>query len=198
MSEIEAFFREIDRLWEPIRPGRIPLKLIGSGSLFLQADYSRTTKDGDVLETSEVTGEIKDKLKELAGKRTPLHKRTGLYLDIVFAGLPFLPQTPKFHPQPKLNASLRHFEVEVLDVVDVVVSKFSRFSPSDVEDARAMVKLGLVDHKTLIRRFEAAVDYFSMDARAEDFPDYVKNLHRVERDMLNVPESEIELPGWIG
>jgi hypothetical protein len=28
-------------------------------------------------------------------------------------------------------------------------------------------------------------------------PRYVRHLHRVERDMLGVPESEIELPPWI-
>ncbi|HEY1551709.1 MAG TPA: hypothetical protein VGG28_27970 [Kofleriaceae bacterium] len=30
-----------------------------------------------------------------------------------------------------------------------------------------------------------------------DLPKYVANLHRVERDMLGVDETEIELPSWI-
>jgi hypothetical protein len=50
----------------------------------------------------------------------------------------------------------------------------------------------------LVERFRAAVDAFSGDARAEDLPRYVRNLHRVERDFLLVPETEIELPDWIG
>jgi hypothetical protein len=41
------------------------------------------------------------------------------------------------------------------------------------------------------------VDVFSCDARAEDLPRYVRNLQEVERDMLGVNESEIDLPGWI-
>jgi hypothetical protein len=38
---------------------------------------------------------------------------------------------------------------------------------------------------------------FSGDARAEDAQRIVENLNEVERDMLGVEESEIELPDWI-
>lgn len=197
MIEFEAFFREIDRLWEPLNPGKIPLRVIGSGALFLQTDYNRATKDGDVLETLEVTPELKAKLTELAGKRTPLHKRTGLYLDIVVSGLPFLPAGARFNPYDKLNASLRHFSIASLDVVDVVVSKLKRFSQSDADDVRAMIDRDLVGHARLLERFKAAVDRFSIDARAEDIPKIVRNLNTVERDMLRVTESKIDLPDWM-
>jgi hypothetical protein len=55
----------------------------------------------------------------------------------------------------------------------------------------------LVPHDELIARFRSAVDIFSYDARADDLPKYVEHLHRVERDMLDVDETEIELPPWI-
>ncbi|MGA2079014.1 MAG: hypothetical protein ABSH53_00120 [Holophaga sp.] len=41
------------------------------------------------------------------------------------------------------------------------------------------------------------VEALDGDARAEDLPRYVKNLHRIERDLFFVEESEIELPDWI-
>jgi hypothetical protein len=41
------------------------------------------------------------------------------------------------------------------------------------------------------------VDYFLLDARAEDLPKCVENLHRVERDLFGLPETEIDLPDWI-
>jgi hypothetical protein len=44
---------------------------------------------------------------------------------------------------------------------------------------------------------DSIIDSFSMDARAEDLPRYVKNLHTVERDFFGVEESEIELPPWV-
>ncbi len=50
----------------------------------------------------------------------------------------------------------------------------------------------------LIERFRAAADEFSGDARASELPKHVEHLYRVERDMLGVPETEIEPPPWIG
>jgi hypothetical protein len=66
-----------------------------------------------------------------------------------------------------------------------------------MSDIRAMADLSRIDHARLLERFRSAVDVFSGDARAEDLPSYVRNLNRVERDYLLVPESEIELPEWV-
>jgi hypothetical protein len=198
MNDIERLFREVDRLWGSARSKKIPLKVIGSGALFLQTTYSRSTKDGDVLETLEVTAELKKRLLALAGKNTLVHEQTGLYLDVVINGLPFLPHGPSFHPQARINAGLRHFSIEALDVTDVVVSKLKRFNKYDAEDVRAMADRGLIAHDKLIDRFNAAVDRFSMDSRADDLPRIIANLNRVERDMLRVKESKIDLPDWMG
>lgn len=194
---IDAFFQEIDRAW-PERPAeKIELRLLGSTALMLQTDYARGTKDGDVLDTAILTGETKERLLAMAGKKTMLHARHLIYLDIVENGLPFLPRPPQWHPLPELNASLRTFEISVLDVVDVVVSKLKRFHADDQSDVGAMIDRDLVTHARLVSRFRSAVEVFSMDARAYDLPRYVRNLHRVERDMLGVPETEIDLPEWI-
>lgn len=197
MSAIRDFFLEVDRLWKPREPGKIVLRVIGSGALLLQTDYERGTKDGDVLESLELTSDVKERLRTLAGKHTDLHKRTRIYLDIVISGLPFLPHGPKFHQQSRLNAELTHFEITTLDVVDVVVSKLKRYNSDDAADVAAMVNKGLVPHKKLVTRFLAAVDRFSIDSRADDLPRIIKTLHRVERDVFRVPESHIDLPDWM-
>lgn len=36
-----------------------------------------------------------------------------------------------------------------------------------------------------------------MDARADDLDKYISNLNRIERDLLGVPESEIDKPDWM-
>jgi hypothetical protein len=194
---LEAFFQEIDRAWPDQRAGKNQLRLLGSTALMLQTDYARGTKDGDVLDTVTLTVETKDRLLALAGVGSRLHARHQIYIDIINNGLPFLPQRPLWHPLAELNASLRMFEIEVLDVVDVVVSKMKRFNANDQSDVQAMIDRDLVPPARLVSRFRAAVDLFSGDARAEDLPRYVRSLHRVERDMLGVPETEIELPDWI-
>lgn len=194
MSIIRDFLQDVDRQWSRTGPPKIRLRIIGSAALMLQSSYRRGTKDSDVLETAQLTDAIKRDLLVLAGAGTPLHLRHRLYIDIVASGLPFLPQAPQCHP---LNLSLRHFDIEVLDIVDVIVSKLKRFNVNDADDIRAMVDMGLVHHRKLIDRFQNAVDIYTMDARAEDLPTYVRNLHRVERDHFGTTETEIDLPDWI-
>jgi hypothetical protein len=196
---IRDFFVEIDQSWlqQQADTRKVRLSIIGCGALMLQASYERGTKDSDVFETVDLTGEVKERLRALAGPGTALHARRNLYIDIVSNGIPFLPRGPIWHPPPEINGALDHFELRVLDVVDVVVSKLKRFNANDQSDIDAMIERDLVPHARLIARFRSAVDEFSGDARAEDLPKYVANLHRVERDMLLVPETEIELPSWI-
>ena len=66
-----------------------------------------------------------------------------------------------------------------------------------MSDIEAIVDRDLVPHDALIDRFRLAVDWFSMDARAAEIPQYVKNLHRVERDIYAIDETEVELPSWV-
>jgi hypothetical protein len=35
---------------------------------------------------------------------------------------------------------------------------------------------------------------YLMDSRADDLPDYVGNLNRIERDLFGLPPTEIDLP----
>jgi hypothetical protein len=161
------------------------------------ADYQRGTKDSDVLETADLQEETRTRLVELAGPGTNLHNRHKLYIEIVSSGLPLLPQAPAWRDIPDLNKDLTHFRVEVLHVLDVVVSKLRRFHANDIRDLEAMVNLDLVPHAALLERFLSAVDCFLMDSRAEELSRCVKNFHRVERDMLFVDETPIVLPDWL-
>jgi hypothetical protein len=194
---VSAFLQDIDRRWPWRGEGRICLRIIGSAALLLQTDYDRGTKDSDVLETAAITPEIRDGLLGLAGKGTDLHRTHRLYLEIVSEALPFLPHPALWHPLRELNRTLAHFDIEALDVTDVVVSKLKRFSASDVGDVRAMVEKDLVDRRRLVERFRLAVDTYLMDARAADLPRYIRNLNAVERDYLQEDETEIDLPDWI-
>jgi len=197
MQVVEEFFLEIDRQWPREPATKIRLSVIGCGALLLQADYERGTKDSDVFETADLLDDTKQHLVRIAGVGTEVHRRRKLYIDIVANGLPFLPHVPVWRPVPSLNAVLERLDVVVLDVVDVVVSKLKRYHANDQSDIDAMIDLGLVSHDRLLERFRAAVDELSGDARAQDLSKYVAHLQRVERDMLGVAETEIELPSWI-
>jgi hypothetical protein len=197
MRAIERFLRDLDAAWPSVEKRKVRLTMIGSAALMLQAPYERGTKDSDVLRTSEITPEVDQRLIRIAGKGSKLATRHRLYLEVVSSGVPFLPQRLNCHEMTELNAGLSNFEIEALDVVDVVVSKLKRFNASDRADIGRMVDLGLVPHARLLERFRNALEYFAHDARASDLPKYVANLHQVERDMLGVAPTDIELPSWI-
>jgi hypothetical protein len=196
VSLVEEFFQAIDRAWSGDAGAKVRLSVIGSGALMLQVRYERGTKDSDVLETTDLSAETKARLVSIAGPGTPLHQQWKLYLDVVGNGIPFLPSGARWHPLRALNAELENIELHVLDVVDVVVSKLKRFNANDQADIDAMIQRGLVPHDELVARFCSAVDVFIYDARASDLPKYIEHLHRVERDMLDADETEIELPSW--
>jgi hypothetical protein len=197
VQNVRDFLAAIDRRWPETPRARIRLRVIGSVALLLQTDYERGTKDSDVLHTADLTDENKARLIALAGEGTELYERHRMYIDVVSTGIPFLPHVPRYHSVHELNASLQHLEIHVLDVVDVVVSKLKPFRGSDREDIREMIRREFVSHDRLLERFRDAVDEYSHGAGADDIPRFVTNLHRVERDMLGVSESEIELPDWI-
>lgn len=195
---MREFFRELDQGWNlPVRD-KIPLHVIGSTALMLQADYERRTKDSDVLETSELDSATRSRLLEHAGTGTKLHRRHRLFLEGVANGLPLLPHAPHWMALTEPNRDLVHFHIEVLSIVDVVVSKLKRFWPSDVSDIEAMVSRKLVPHEAFVERFRSAVDCFTHDARADQLPTCVENFHRVERDLFGRSKTEIELPPWVG
>lgn len=193
MGRLEDFFVELDAKWPEQPQAPIELLVIGCGALMLQTRYERGTNDGDVLETLELTPEIKTKLVSLAGKQSTIHKRTSVYIDIVGNGIPFLPLHPLWREVPTLDRTFVSFRVKALDVVDVVVSKLKRLSANDLDDIEAMVNRGSVPHDRLLERFRSAFDLWSADARASSLPQYVRNLNQVERDILAASETPFDL-----
>ncbi|MFO0586386.1 MAG: DUF6036 family nucleotidyltransferase [Polyangiaceae bacterium] len=194
---IDRFLADLDRTWRGERGPKIRLRVIGSTALMLQTSYVRGTKDSDVLQTTPIDDALKARLLEHAGPGTPLHKRHKIYLDIVGNGIPLLPGSPLWHPNAPLNEKLQTFEVEVLDVVDVVVSKLKRFAADDRSDIEAMIKMDRVPHDQLLERFRDAVDVAAYGAGARELRRYVDNLHRIERDSFVSEPTPIELPPWI-
>jgi len=60
-----------------------------------------------------------------------------------------------------------------------------------------MVERGVVTHARLVERFRSAVVQHGHQGMGHKLPRAIENLHRVERDIFVLPETEIEIPGWI-
>jgi hypothetical protein len=196
MPQVEDFLRDLDRRWAPPLPAPLTLRVLGSTALLLQTDYVRGTKDGDVLETPEITPVVSAALLRLGGKETELHVRHRMYLEILAAAFPFLPDAPGWRAV-SFDPPLSRLRVEALDVTDVCVAKLARFHRTDRDDIAAMVERGLVGPERLVERFRSAAERWHFDARGDDLPRIIRNLHQVQRDELGVEESEIELPAWL-
>jgi len=196
MQLLRRFLADLDAQWTPLSPEPQVLPIIGAGALMLRTRYERGTKDGDILQTRALDDRVKAQLLDLAGPRSKLFIRHRIYVDVIHEALPLLPRKPLWHPLEP-SPGLVHFEVQVLDVVDVVVSKLKRLHADDLADITAMIDLGFVTHVSLLERFREAVEAYQYGAGADALPHCVRNLHRIERDLLMVPESEIELPAWV-
>ncbi|MFM2418041.1 MAG: hypothetical protein RL385_2764 [Pseudomonadota bacterium] len=196
MLAIEAFLTQIDVRWAPAAAGqRQTIPIFGASALMLATNYLRATKDSDVLQTSALDKTAATQLLTLAGRGTQLAVKHGLYVEVLPEAYPFLPQKPCWN-RIEFTPALKHLHIDVLDVVDIVVSKLRRFHGSDVDDIEAMIERGLVTHDTLIERFRSAFDVALYNADAEKRPSIVKNLNRIERDSLGEEPTAFEYPSW--
>lgn len=195
---IENFFLDLDENWRLKTDRPIPLKIVGSMALMFQCDYRRRTKDSDVYEVADITQQIKDELIGLAGKESLLFKKHRIFIDIIKPVVLFLPPIPIFH---SLNNSklekMQNFKIEMLDAVDVAVSKLYRFVQQDIDDIHAAIDSGKITHQKLIERLVLAKERWLLDARASYLPTVLKNLNTIERDIFVTKETQIELPDYI-
>lgn len=194
---MEKFFLELDKQWKTLGEEPIQLSIIGSTALFLQSDYQRGTKDTDFLEIDEISENAFKAILKLGGKGSPLSKKFRLFIEIVKRPIPFLPVKPNFVILTHLNKKLKNFRVEVLEIVDVLVSKLKPYRPQDLEDIREMINRNLVDPDKFSKRFLLAKERWLMDARAHELKSYIENFHEVQRELLGVLETPIELPAWL-
>jgi hypothetical protein len=196
MERIEDFFHAIDRACDFRGRPRSRLRVIGSAALMFQADYERGTTDSDIVET-DLPDDVRDRLRSIAARGTPLARDHGMHLDLVNVAILLIPQPARWHRVEQLR-DLRWFDVEMLDIVDVVVSKLKRFASKDREDITAMVQRGHVAHADLVARFRGALDQLMYGASGVDAVTWCENLNAVEREDLRVEPTVIDLPTCVG
>lgn len=127
----------------------------------------------------------------MAGPGTRLHDTHRVYLDVVAAHIPLLPPDPLWHHYP---LPLDHFDIVVLDIADVLVSKLKRWNANDRADARAMIEGQHVDHDTLVQRFSATIEKYKFDGRADLLPLMADRLNRAEANWFLTDETAFDFP----
>ncbi len=193
MDPVEALFRALDDALADAAPPRFDLRIVGSTALFAQTTWRRGTKDCDAVQTWRFDPDLQARLLALAGRGTPLALHHGIYLEFVGEGILLLPEEPSWRPW----LALRHFDLLALDPTDTCVAKLARLHGDDRDDIEAMVARGIVTHAHLVERFLSAVVQHGEQGMGHKLPRAVQNLHRVERDVFAVDETEIEIPDWM-
>ncbi len=115
-----------------------PVSLHCGGGFVLAALYGipRSTADLDYIEV--LPREAGDEVERLAGRDSALAKRYRLFLHGVM-GIVDLPDGYETRLQ-ELALDLRRLKLWALDPYDLLLSKLSRNSPKDREDAKYLIK----------------------------------------------------------
>ncbi|MEZ4268761.1 MAG: hypothetical protein R3F39_20590 [Myxococcota bacterium] len=105
----------------------------------------------------------------------------------------FLPDDPVWKPLFALN----RMDVSGLAPTDVVVAKLIRLHGDDLSDIEAMIERGAVSHQHVVERFQNAALRYGFSGQGHKLARAIANLHRVERDLFVVDETQIEIPSWM-
>lgn len=189
--------------------GKIPpleLKIIGFTALCLSGLPDRGTKDVDMLEVNAIAGSTKSKVITLISKefgmKSPGLYRHGMYLDIVFPGIVWLPPNAAFKPYKKF----KDIRISLLDPTDVCVSKVFSYCKSkvkrgnDKKDIMDCLDKNLITCNRLVRRVEEALSMHEIQPEAPDvYPQVIRFMNEEIIPLSDSPNTVLnyEVPSWM-
>lgn len=139
---------------------RVELYLGGAGAILLAYGGQVATEDLDFI--GEESGLLLE-LSQLAGKDSDVHRLTNYYLDILPPGRFPSAMGWKERTIPVKVAGLRHIELRVLEVHDLIVSKLKRFGSQDQENIRTLCDHPEFDASFLLERYREARKFYDYD-----------------------------------
>lgn len=142
----KAFFTDIDKSLKE----EVVLHCFGGFALSMLYDLDRLTADVDVLPVGpSVAIEL---LIRLAGEGSPLHKKSGIYLQVVGVAPVALNYEDRLTEMfPKTFNYLRLF---ALDPYDLALSKIERNTQRDRDDVKHLARIVPLDLTVLTDRYQ--------------------------------------------
>ena len=142
----KSFFADIDSRLEDA----VYLHCLGGFVLTTVYDLSRTTADVDVVAIASVSSSAH--LLGLAGKGSELHKRYGVYLDLV--GVAPLPEDYESRLTEIFPGAFKNVRLLALDPYDIALSKLERNTQRDRDDVKYLARTLPMDLTILMQRYE--------------------------------------------
>jgi hypothetical protein len=140
-----SFFDELDRLLgEPVA-----LHCFGGFVLIHAYGVARTTNDVDFI--SLVPSPMRNKLSDLAGEGSNLHKHHKIYLDPV--GIAMAPCECERRLKPLFPGVWTNIELYALEAHDLALAKLQRNAERDRDDILRLARAGHLDRETLHNRY---------------------------------------------
>ena len=180
-SNLQVFLQELDKHVS----NKADFLVGGAGALLLAYDPAVATQDIDFI--GEKT-EVLRKLSDVAGKDSEIHRLTDYYVDIVPPG--WFPNAPGWHERavPVDVPGLRHINLRVLELHDLILSKLKRFGSGDRQDIRSLCDRDELDIRTLRERYEQARQLYDHDEREK----LDRNFRIVEVEFLGLEPSDFD------
>lgn len=161
-EEILDFLRAVDaELARHANKGEgLDFYLLGRSALILGYGVPLMTKDVDVVASTD--SHLLDVATRVFGKGGAGVSGNGLYLESVSSGLPPLPGG---FPKRCLEVpgTWTVIRPKLLEMHDLIVTKFRRYHAGDREDIQILCDTGKVDVVTLQERFDLAYAFCDMD-----------------------------------
>ena len=140
-----SFFDELD----PLLNEPVALHCFGGFVLIHAYGVARTTNDVDFI--SLIPHPLRNKIAELAGQSSVLHKRHKVYLDPV--GVATAPCEYVSRLKPLFPGVWKHLELCALEAHDLALAKLERNSERDRDDILRLARAGHLDRETLQQRY---------------------------------------------
>lgn len=146
-----SLLKEIDDSLE----SEISFHCFGAFAITVQFGLPRETSDVDVM-----SGIVRDhyrNLTEKAGKDSPLHKKYGVYLDLVGA----IASVPDDYEERliQIDTPFEKIRFSVMEVHDIILAKISRNQPKDIQDVEYLARTADLDVALLEERYYSELQY---------------------------------------
>ena len=142
----KSFFTEIDNSLEE----ELPLHCLGGFVMTMLYGLDRPTADVDVLPVG--SNAATESLIRLAGEGSALHKKYGVYLQVV--GVAPIPLNYEDRLTEMLAKTFSHLRLFALDPYDLALSKIERNTQRDRDDVKHLARTVPLDLDILKARYE--------------------------------------------
>lgn len=153
------FLKEVDTKLSQ----RIDLQCLGGFVLTVLHAIPRPTDDLDYI--AVISRSVADEIEQVAGKGSALCKKYRLYFQSV--GIADLPEDYESRLQ-EIKVNLEKLKLWALEPYDLLLSKVTRNSPKDQDDAKRLISKLKLDFKTFHDRWERELAPMVSNRRTHD------------------------------